>query len=197
MEQSFLDWRTYDYTEIRYILNQIKGSQLIKTNKKIEYYNIPCAFDIETTSFLRKSGKEEEKGAIMYEWTLGLNGYVIVGRKWEEFIYVLNATIEELELWENKRLIIYVHNLSFEFQFMRKWIKWKNVFSLDVRKPVYACTEGSRARGALLPFLPGFSKSSVRPPMRVMSETVLFSGHGVVSCLRSSAPSYDARLPGA
>lgn len=142
MEQSFLDWRTYDYTEIRHILNQIKGSQLIKTNKKIEYYNIPCAFDIETTSFIRKSGKEEEKGAIMYEWTLGLNGYVIVGRKWEEFIYVLNATIEELELWENKRLIIYVHNLSFEFQFMRKWIKWKNVFSLDVRKPVYACTEG-------------------------------------------------------
>ena len=33
-----------------------------------------------------------------------------------------------------------MHNLAFDFSFFRKWLEWKNVFSLDNRKPVYAVT---------------------------------------------------------
>src|SRR5699024_1979248 len=35
---------------------------------------------------------------------------------------------------------IFIHNLEFEFQFLRKYFQWVNVFSLDTRKPIYALT---------------------------------------------------------
>ncbi len=113
-------------------------ASLIKTNKKIEYYNVPCAFDIETTSFFRSNGN---KGSIMYEWTLGINGAVMIGRTWGEFMHVYQELCRLLDLSDNKRLIIYSHNLAFEFQYIKNWINWDKVFSLNVRKPCYALSK--------------------------------------------------------
>lgn len=109
-------------------------------NKKTKYFDVPCSFDIETSSFFRSTGNGEEKVAIMYEWTFGIYGVVIIGRTWEQFTEMLNVLSDELQLNEFKRLICFVHNLSYEFQFMRKWFEWENVFSLDNRKPIYALT---------------------------------------------------------
>jgi hypothetical protein len=140
--RTFSNWgKIYSPYEIGTVIKErLRNAKIIKTNKKIEYFNVPCSFDIETTSFFRSTGNIEEKAAIMYEWTLGINGAVIIGRTWEEFLTVYKALVEILDLWEYKRLIIYVHNLAFEFQFMRKLFQWKNVFSLDARKPLYALT---------------------------------------------------------
>lgn len=107
-----------------------------KRKKKVQLYNIPCSFDIETTSFYYNG----EKCAIMYEWTFGINGNVIIGRTWEELEKLLKTIANHLGLNVNKRLVIYVHNLSFEFQFIRKRLLWEKVFSVDTRKPVYAIT---------------------------------------------------------
>ena len=139
---------TFKYNDISYILENISEYlNVIKVKKNegehketIEYYNIPCAFDIETSSFYIKDGKENRKTAIMYEWTFGIMGYVIIGRTWDEFISMLNTLTALLGLQHNHRLIIYVHNLAFEFQFFRKYFEWSNVFALDERKPVYAVT---------------------------------------------------------
>ena len=52
-----------------------------------------------------------------------------------------------LHLSNNRRLVIYCHNLAFEFQAMRYYFEWSNVFSLDVRRPVYAvCKQGVEFR---------------------------------------------------
>lgn len=112
--------------------------ELIKTQKKIEYYNIPCAFDIESTSFIDNS----EKCAIMYEWTFGINGRVVIGRTWDEFIDLINHISEVLDLSENKRLICYIHNAGFEFQFMKEYFEWIDVFAVKERKPVkFICSQ--------------------------------------------------------
>ena len=109
--------------------------------QKIRYYNVPCAFDIETTSF-RSNGKPDgEKRAIMYEWTLGINGYVMIGRTWEEFKMVMDNIVTRLELDNTHRLMIYVHSLAYEFGFMRKHFKWSKVFAIESKKPVYAITD--------------------------------------------------------
>ena len=130
--------------------------QLIKTNKKIEYFNVSCAFDIESTSFYQN----EEKQSIMYEWTLGLNNAIVAGRTWKEFIEAINYIAKTLHLSLEKRLIIYVHNLAFEFQFMRKWFTWDNVFSVNDRKPVYALTsEGIEFRCSYI--LSGYGLASL------------------------------------
>lgn len=121
------------------------------TNKKYKYFNVPCSFDIETSSFFRSTGTEPQKCAIMYEWTFGIYGLVIVGREWSEFITMLETLGKELDLNENKRLIIYVHNLGYEFQFIRKWFEWVKVFSIESRKPIYALnTDGFEFRCSYL-----------------------------------------------
>ena len=77
----------------------------------------------------------------MYEWTFGINGMVIIGRKWEEFIYLINTLVDILKLSSTKRLIIYTHYLQHEFEYMRKWLTWTKVFASEPRKPIYALTE--------------------------------------------------------
>lgn len=109
----------------------------VKDNKKISYYNIPCAFDIETTSFIQN----EEKYGVMYEWTFGIDDYVVYGRYWHEFIELLTILSEELNLCDKQILVCYVHNLSFEFQFIRNLIKWNKVFAVKEREPVRCLSE--------------------------------------------------------
>lgn len=109
-----------------------------ENSESVKLYNVPAAFDIETTSFNLDDGS---KAATMYEWTFGINGNVIIGRTWDKFFHMLDVISQCLNLSATKRLIIYVHNLSFEFQFMRKWLQWSKVFAIDTRKPVYAITE--------------------------------------------------------
>ena len=102
----------------------------------IYYYNIECGFDIETTSTTLNG----EKFAFMYEWTFGIKSkeYIYYGRTWEQFITLCEQLQTRYKLDENNRLIIYVHNLAYEFQFMRKYFEWVNVFAVDDRKPIKA-----------------------------------------------------------
>ena len=132
----------YKPSEISSVLKMVRPNfRFSYSNKKIKYFNVPCSFDIETSSFFRSTGNgEQEKTAIMYEWTFGIYGAVIVGREWDEFVSMLETLCDELNLTNEKRLIVYVHNLSYEFQFMRKWFEWEKVFSIDNRKPIYALT---------------------------------------------------------
>lgn len=129
------------YVDIKSFLLEIDGKykkcyQRKRHKKGFYYYNIPCAFDIETTSFYN----EGEKQAIMYIWQFAFNGSVIIGRTWDDFIKLLNAISEKFNISLDCRLIVYVHNLQYEFQFMRKYFKWENVFAVDNRKPIKCCT---------------------------------------------------------
>lgn len=128
---------------------------VIRTNKKIEYINIESGFDIETTSTYTS---DKRKFAFMYIWTFGIKdeNHIIHGRTWEEFIKLCEDLKEHFSLSENRRLICYVHNLGYEFQFMRKYFNWVDVFSIDERKPLKAlCDLGIEFRDSYL--LSGFS----------------------------------------
>lgn len=119
-----------DYVIEHFLLNE----PIVYNGKQGRVYNTPCSFDIETTSF--KDG--EEKKAIMYIWMLGLNGVVVIGRTWDEFVKVLKRISEKLNLSATKNLILYVHNLQFEFQWIKKLFNWINIFATDKRAPLKA-----------------------------------------------------------
>lgn len=126
------------------------------SNKKLKYFNVPACFDIETSSFI----VDGEKQGCMYEWTLGVFGLVIVGRTWEEFVKCINEMSNELQLNNQKRFIIYCHNLAFEFQWLRHYFTWEKVFSVNMRKPLYALADnGIEFRCSLL--LSGYSLANV------------------------------------
>lgn len=118
---------------------------VVTNNKKISFYNVPCAFDIEVSSFYYNG----EKNASMYIWQFGILNWVTYGRTWEEYQNFLAVLSEVLGLSEDMRLVVYVHNLAYEWQFVRKILKWDKVFFLDERKPVYAITGGYEFRCSL------------------------------------------------
>lgn len=129
------DARYYNDNILHDIIHNIPV-KFYKTRKKVLYINIPAAFDIEVSSFYNNG----EKAATMYIWQFGIYGYTIYGRTWEEFIQCCENLSELLELDEDKRIVIYVHNLSYEFQFIRKLFEWSKIFAADERKPIYAAT---------------------------------------------------------
>lgn len=115
----------------------------IKTNKKLTYYNVASTFDIEASSFYDNFIiKPENKRALMYAWIFGIDDFTIMGRTWDDYIELTRILEEELQLSSEKRLIIYVHNLGYDFQFFRPYFNFDKVFALDMREPIYATTEG-------------------------------------------------------
>ena len=130
--------RTYRSDELEEFVidSEVRKAKLYKDNKKIQVYNVPAAFDIETSSFYE--GKQ--KRACMYIWMLGLNGLVMTGRTWEEFREVCDGLSDLLGLGSGRQLYIYVHNLEFEFQWIRHRFEWAKVFATGPRTPAYALT---------------------------------------------------------
>ena len=98
-----------------------------RKNKPI-IIDMVCAFDIET-SFLR-----DIEQSFMYIWQFQLGEYTMIGRTWEEFTDLCLRIKHSIKAKE--RLIVYVHNLSFEFQFLRGIYPFNKdeVFCLDRRK---------------------------------------------------------------
>ena len=117
--------------------------------KRKRYDNTIYTFDIETTSFLilnneqipatkylELSKKEQEQCIFMsnmYIWMFGINGIVYYGRTWEE----LKGFLIRLENWGTDcKKYVFVHNLAYEFQFLRNIFNIKNVFARKSRKPI-------------------------------------------------------------
>ena len=150
------DCHIYSVNEFDSIIDEIRSDVKTVKKGKVCYYNIPCAFDIESTSFY----DNKEKVGLMYVWQFGINGRVFIGRIWDEFIQLLDKLRCAFDINVENRLIIYVHNLSFEFQFIRKLFRWIEVFAIDNRKPIYATTcFGFEFRCSYL--LSGYSLSKV------------------------------------
>lgn len=113
---------------------QSEGYPVFKYTNRRQVYNVPCSFDIETSSFY---DQYNEKAAIMYIWQFGFNGSVIYGRTWEEFFEFIQRFAQELSLSPSRFVFIYVHNLMYEFQFIRYYFEWDKVFALKKRKVLY------------------------------------------------------------
>lgn len=120
----------------------------ICTGKKGNYYNIPCAFDIESTTieppYQYINGKKDYEFtpyAFMYQWQFCILNKVVFGRTWQEFQQLLRTIRNKMKLSNHMKLCIYVHNLSYEFQFMKEFIKIKDVFAREKRKVMKCITK--------------------------------------------------------
>lgn len=99
---------------------------------KRDLKDLVCAFDIETSNL------PDIEQASMYIWQLQVDDIgTIIGRTWDEYRQLL-ARVCDL-LGENESIVFYVHNLSFEFQFLRGIYPFQpdEVFCMDSRKILY------------------------------------------------------------
>lgn len=137
---------------VKIIESEAREYSISRKKKGAKYYELACAFDIETSSWYEIG----EKRACMYIWQFGINGHVCIGRTWQEFMKLYRAICDALSLCESLRLVCYCHNLSYEFQWIRKRFEWLKVFAIRSRTPVYAVTaEGLEFRCSYI--LSGYS----------------------------------------
>ena len=122
------------YSNLDEILYDI---EFIKKNSKTLYGDVASVFDIEASSFYIN----DNKAACMYAWVFGINGKCIRGRTWKEFEELIDKLVEYYDLNICKRFVIYIHNLSYEFQWIKKHFEWYKVFCLESREPIYAITK--------------------------------------------------------
>lgn len=99
-----------------------------KTKKRRLYKNLICAFDIETTRI------PEIEQSFMYIWQFQIEDQTVIGRTWPEFLQLLERI--KYELPEDVFLVIWIHNASYEFQFLRGVYKFApdEVFAVEPRR---------------------------------------------------------------
>ena len=135
-----IDDNVYVYPQDKLvILNEILYapkvfSKYIKNEGSIYYKNVCASFDTETTSMYYNG----DKTAVMYIWMFSVNGKVIIGRTWQQF----ETFMEEIGQLtsNNERLIVYVHNLGFDFSFFCHRLTWHKTFCAKIHEPIYAIT---------------------------------------------------------
>lgn len=143
-EQNVIE-KVYNVNDFPY--DMIKDFKVIyksKGKRKYRYFNESIAFDIETTTIKKLNEKNEPFGyGFMYQWQVCVKDKVVFGRTWEEFLQFINILLEKRDLYFkdlNVIIPIYVHNLSYEFQFIKDFFTWDNVFCKQKHKVIYART---------------------------------------------------------
>lgn len=145
-----LDPTVRPYTEIPAQLQSESGSYTTSRSHGIDpysMYDVPIALDIETTSYM----DGEEKRACHVCWQLGINGRCYLGREWQDLKDAIHMLEVGLSLSSTKRISIYVHNLGYEFQWLRRILtdKWDDIFAADTREPLKARYRGIELRDSL------------------------------------------------
>ena len=98
---------------------------------KIRYYDLPCAFDIETTNI---NDDPKNRMAFPYHMQLMIGSTFITCRTIDELGQVFTSLQQNYDLGGKKRLIMYVHNLPFEFQFIRCYFHFCDCMSKAQRQ---------------------------------------------------------------
>lgn len=98
-------------------------------------------FDIETTTI--DNGIDTPYG-FMYHWQMDVGGYVVTGRRWEEWVKFMLKLVEIFKTDETRNFVVYIQNEAFEFQFIRDFLNTYfdgfRVFATQRRKPIYVTT---------------------------------------------------------
>lgn len=146
---------TFPYDKIRTV-KKLCNKRNSKSKGKPQSYMVDFgAFDIETTTIkYPKPGIDSKyifKG-YMYHWQVCLGGYVVIGRYWEDFHRFLLECKKRFNINKENRLVFYVHNLSFEHQFLylflREWFGDDsiNIFATEKRKILYVACDAFELR---------------------------------------------------
>lgn len=127
---------------------EYKKHEPLIVGKKKKIDNNIYTFDIETTSYLILNGKiydsnsyekfddkekeQCEKHSCMYIWMFGINDDVYYGRTWDElkeFLKMIDDSVPD-------KKILYIHNLAFEFQYLKSQFTFEDVFARVSRKVI-------------------------------------------------------------
>lgn len=104
----------FDFNILAALPDLPRGSGNQRTRQKLRYYKAAvCAFDTET-SYIEQIDRQT-----LYIWQFQIDeALTVIGRTWSAFLTFWQTACDILED-QDKYIVVYVHNLSYEFQFMR------------------------------------------------------------------------------
>ena len=130
--------------------NEYKGHKSEILGKRKKFDNTIYSFDIETSSYLivdeeiipaieyetltEEQRNKATKCSCMYIWQFSINDTVYYGRTWNEldsFLHMLHENTPE-------RKVCFVHNLAFEFQYLKSYFEFEDVVARKARKVMTA-----------------------------------------------------------
>lgn len=87
-----------------------KPTTAFQRGKHVEYIDVTCTFDIETTN--------SEEDGFAYSFQTCIGGLVVVPRYFEDWAELIETLCDKWRVTEKRKLIIYVHNLGYEFTYL-------------------------------------------------------------------------------
>ena len=112
------------------------------TKEKRTYAPVRVSYDIETTNYRDNGAKK----TVVYVHAFCVDGVVSRFRTWKEADAFFAKLAEDHGAGGNHYVVVHVHNLPFEFGFLKSRIEWEDVFAIADRRRVV------RARGNGLEF---------------------------------------------
>ena len=142
------DWHEVNWGEMFKKYSIVPRAKKHRDKEGRDTLNIYSAFDIETsTVWLNPDHSLYDVHSFMYSWAMQIEDITVLGREWPDFfsflseLFVASAAVKhELNLMTEPKLIIWVHNLSYEFAWLSGLYQFQDddCFFRDVRKPIYA-----------------------------------------------------------
>ena len=147
-----VNWSDIDWFEVFKKFGTVPRSKRHRDKDGRDTFNIFSAFDIETsTVWLNDDKSLYDVHSFMYSWAFQIEEYTVLGRYWDDFFKFLSCLLanarkyrDEKSLSIEPKLIIWVHNLAYEFSFLSGLYSFSNdeCFFRDVRKPIYCKMKG-------------------------------------------------------
>lgn len=149
------DWKILDF-----LFSEKRKTVSVKRGKySTTYEKAYCGFDIETTQINLEDDRKrlgekvdtslETHFSFMYHWQFTYftdnNECVFLGRTWNDFLHFF----EVLKKGHKKNIIVWVANLGYEFQFIRKRINVDRIFAKKEREPLIVESDNIEFREAL------------------------------------------------
>lgn len=104
----------YDINEVELPILTFKDLQ--RNHKIVKYATDFAVLDTETSHTDLVTGW-------IYQWALKIKKTYVYGRTPEEFIDLLIKIAERYKLSTNKRLILYIHNASYDLQYLKHYLR--------------------------------------------------------------------------
>ena len=126
------DVMTYETLGEALPLLDYKPTTAFQRGKHVEYIDVTCTFDIETTN--------SDEDGFAYSFQSCIGGLVIVPPYFEDWAELIETLCDKWRVTEKRKLIIYVHNLGYEFTYLiqlltLRWGDCKALYTKS-RKPL-------------------------------------------------------------
>lgn len=109
-------YKNYECGEHEFIVN-------VKRRKGKTYREYVCEHFISLDTETAHNHDETRPVGWVYQWAYKFGEEVVIGRRPSEFVKTLRAIYDKLELSNERKVIVYVHNLSYDISYLWQWIE--------------------------------------------------------------------------